>query len=169
MTVGSNKEYKESLEDKLDWDLLSQLHNAVLQIGGFCFKTKQIFLTVEVAVVGLLIKILNNELHATIFIAAIIILVIFWFLDSTAYFYQVKIRGVMDNIRSRILSRNIEDKQIITSSTSINMLQTIDEGRIEEPLYKRIFHAFVNHSMWLYLIVFLINISLFCLYEEGIL
>jgi len=34
-------EYKRTLEDKLDWSLLDQLHNVVIQTGTFCFRTKR--------------------------------------------------------------------------------------------------------------------------------
>lgn len=165
----TKKEYKESLEDKLDWDLLSQLHNATLQISGFCFKTKQIFLTVEIAVIGILLKLLNNKFNESIFLTAIIILIIFWFLDSTAYFYQVKIRGIMEDIRERILNRNIDLKHIVVAENSTNLIHVIENKRLDLTVYRKILNSFFNHSMWLYFLVFIINIVLWCLYHEGLL
>jgi len=53
----------------------------------------------------ILIFILVNN---AMFLAGLIIPVVFWLLDSIAYFYQVKIRGIMDNIRKRLLDRNTE-------------------------------------------------------------
>lgn len=137
-------EYKRTLEDELDWSLLNQLHNVVLQTSTFCFRTKQICLTVDVAVVGVLLKLTENILDPSIFVAGLFIPLSFWFLDSIGYFYQVKIRGIMDNIRERIKKRNTE--QIIAPELS----KVIDEDRVKVSQAKKAGNAFFNHSMWLY-------------------
>lgn len=91
--------YDRTVEDELDWSLLNQLHAVVLQIGSFCFRTKQVCLTVLIAVLGILRAVTSNELDQSFFVAGLLIPVCFWFLDSVAYFYQVKVRGVMDSVR----------------------------------------------------------------------
>ncbi|WP_139218588.1 hypothetical protein [Nitrosomonas aestuarii] len=87
-----------TFQDELDWTLFDQLHRVVLQISGFCFRTKQICLTLVVAVVGLLIKFTDSGLDHSIFVAGAVIPAGFWFLDSVAYFYQSKMRGLMASI-----------------------------------------------------------------------
>jgi len=65
-------EYKRTVEDELDWSLLNQLHSVVLQIGTFCFRTKQVCLTVLIAVLGI-IRALDGEAVQQSFFAAGII------------------------------------------------------------------------------------------------
>ncbi|MDA3822777.1 MAG: hypothetical protein PF450_09250 [Bacteroidales bacterium] len=98
--------YSKTVEDDLDWSLLEQLHAVVLQIGTFCFRTKQICLTVLVGIVGLVTVLTSDKLDTAVFVAGLLIPICFWFLDSIAYFYQVKLRGVMDGVRDRIHKRH---------------------------------------------------------------
>jgi hypothetical protein len=67
------EEYRKSFEDELDWNLLDELHKVVLQISNFCFYTKQICLTVDVAAIGILIKFTHNKLDTSIFVAGLLI------------------------------------------------------------------------------------------------
>ena len=94
------------------------------------------------------------------FLAGLIIPVVFWLLDSIAYFYQVKIRGIMDNIRKRLLDRNTEK--------IIKPTRVIEKERIVEAKLNKIVHSFFNHSMWLYFIIFLSDLILWCLYSKGV-
>jgi hypothetical protein len=158
---GRNEEYQKSLEDELDWSLLEQLHKVVLQISSFCFHTKQICLTVDVAVVGLLIKFTENRLDTSIFVAALLIPLCFWFLDAVAYFYQVKIRGIMDGIRDRLRKRN--------SPTLVlaDVQRTIAQKRTTGSAGKRLLAAFVNHSMWFYAFLIVTDVVLWILWCRG--
>jgi len=90
--------YKKSFEDELDWNMVDQLHKAVLQISTFCFRTKQACLTIEFIVIGLLVKFADNKLDESVFVAGLIIPVCFWLLDGVAYFYQVKLRSIMERV-----------------------------------------------------------------------
>ncbi len=155
-------EYRKSFDDELDWTLFDQLHKVVLQISTFCFRTKQICLTVDIAVIGILIKILDNSLDTAIFVAGLIIPVCFWFLDSIAYFYQVKIRRVMNNIQQRLRERNT--KPLVQTDYA----RVIEEKRAEKPTWNRIYHSFCNHSMWLYLFLFIADIVLWVAYKAQV-
>lgn len=152
-------EYKKSFEDELDWNLLDQLHKVVLQISTFCFRTKQICLTVEIAVIGLLIKFTDNKLDESVFIAGLIIPFCFWFLDSIAYFYQVKLRGIMDNIRIRLKERN---SQLVISDSLFNVIK---KERIEKNKIKIVLDSYFNHSMWLYYILLVSDTLLWISYR----
>lgn len=153
-------EYKRTLEDEMDWSLIDQLHNSVLQISSFCFKTKQICLTVTVAVIALLAKFANNELDQSIFVAGYLIPLFFWFLDGVAYFYQVKLRGVMDDLRVKIRERH--------SEVSFASIDVIDDSRTHVRFFNRARDAFFNHSMWLYAIMIGINTLTMLLFGAGI-
>jgi len=155
-------EYKRSFEDELDWNLLEQLDRVVLQISGFPFRTKQLCLAIDIAVIGLLIKFTANELDGSIFVAGLVIPVSFWVLDSISYYYQVKIRGVMDNIRNRLRERNSEQ---ILHGTQLNV---IDRSRSERNSLLRIGDAFLNHSMWIYFLLASADLILWYLFTEDI-
>lgn len=155
-------EYKKSFEDELDWNLLDQLHKVVLQISTFCFRTKQICLTIEFVVIGLLIKFTDNKLDEAIFVAGLAIPFCFWFLDGIAYFYQVKLRGVMDNIRDQLHKRN--SRSIVADKHG----KVIEQTRINRSQLPKIISSFVNHSMWLYYFLLGADIILWLLFRKGI-
>lgn len=155
-------EYTKTFDDELDWNLLDQLHKVVLQISTFCFRTKQICLTVLIAVAGLLVKFTGDKLDTSVFVAGLVIPLCFWFLDSVAYYYQVKIRGMMDNIRERLRERNTE--QLVQGITHERV---IDNRRVDQPQYRKILGAFFNHSMWMYCILIVIDTVLWFLFARG--
>jgi len=159
---GPITEYKKSFEDELDWSLLDQLHKVVLQISTFCFRTKQICLTVEFVVIGLLVKFTENKLDESIFVAGLAIPLCFWFLDGVAYFYQVKLRGIMDNIRDQLHKRNS------TSILENEHGKVIEKKRTARAQLQKIISSFINHSMWLYLFLLCANIILWILFRKGI-
>lgn len=157
-----SEEYKRSFEDELDWNLLDQLDKAVLQISSFCFRTKQICLTVDVAVIGLLIKFTVNKLDTAIFVAGLLIPLCFWFLDAVAYYYQVKIRGVMDSIRERLSQRNLGT--IVDANTQ----RVISLERVTKPWGKRLLTAFFNQSMWFYGFLSVADLAIWIMWCRGI-
>ena len=150
-----------TVEDELDWSLLNQLHAVVLQIGTFCFRTKQVCLTVLVGVIGIITALTSDKLDTSIFVAGLLIPICFWFLDSIAYFYQVKLRGVMDGIRDRIRKRHSDS--ILRGPNS----EVISDDRTSRSAAKRVRDAFFNHSMWLYYILVIIDCVLWVAFREG--
>lgn len=155
-------EYKKSLEDELDWNLLDQIHKVVLQTSTFCFRTKQICLTVDAAVVVILIKLTSNKLDESIFVAGLLVPLGFWFLDAIGYFYQVKLRGVMDKIRNRLIKRN--SKEIVLTLQS----EVIKKERVDIRQISKIWGSFFNHSMWIYVILIFLDITLWFLFIHGV-
>jgi len=143
------KPYVKTLEDELDWKLLDQLHSVVSQISSFCFEIKKYCVTTEFVVLSLLVKFTADKLDNSLFIAGLLIPLCFWFLDAVGYYYQVKLRGAMENIRKRIASRDTQ--QIVDE----NGEQVILLERSNRSLFRRILDSYVNHSMWLY--VFMIT------------
>jgi len=160
--VSEDYKYKKSFEDELDWNLLGQIHKVVLQISSFCFRTKQICLTVDIAAIGILIKFTENKLDASIFITALLIPTIFWFLDSMSYFYQVKLRGFMDSIIDRLKERNAEN--LILDSTQC----VIAKERVAKPTKMRVLNSFFNHSMWIYYFLIATDIVLWIMWKVGV-
>ncbi|MCH7638423.1 MAG: hypothetical protein IH855_03025 [Bacteroidetes bacterium] len=155
-------DYERTVEDDLDWSLLDQLHAVVLQIGTFCFRTKQVCLTVLVGVVGVIATFTSDKLDQSIFVAAAVITVSFWFLDSVGYYYQVKLRGIMDGVRDRIHKRHADS--VLRGPNS----EVISDTRTERPVGHRLFDTFFNHSMWLYLFLIVLDILLCACFAAGV-
>lgn len=154
-------DYERTVEDDLDWSLLDQLHAVVLQIGTFCFRTKQVCLTVLVGVAGLIATFNRDKLDHSVFVAAAVITVSFWFLDSIGYFYQVKLRGIMDGVRDRIHKRHAGS--VLRGPNA----EIISDTRTTRTVDRRIVDAFFNHSMWLYLLLIVLDIVLWYCFGTG--
>ena len=157
----NSKPYTKTLADELDWKLLDQLHSAVSQISGFCFEIKKYCVTTTFIVLTLLVKFTSNELDNSLFVAGALIPLCFWFLDSIGYYYQVKLRGTMEVIRCNIKER--ADINIITNSVE----KVISQKRVDKPWYLKVKDSFLNNSMWLYVFMIVIDISVWKLYEMG--
>lgn len=156
-----NKPYVKCLEDELDWKLLDQLHGAVSQISGFCFEIKKFCVSTTFIVLTLLVKFTADKLDHSLFLTGSIIPLCFWFLDSVGYYYQVKLRGTMENIRKKIQSRSGET---IVKHTGEKI---IADERVDLPRYKLVVNAFANHSMWLYFIMISLDILVWLLFKNG--
>ena len=155
-------EYIRTVEDELDWSLLNQVHAVVLQIGTFCFRTKQVCLTVLVGVVSLITVLTSEKLDTSVFVAGLLIPICFWLLDSIAYYYQVKLRGVMDGVRDRIQKRHSEE--LFRGPNS----EVIANQRTDRPSIQRVQDAFFNHSMWLYYLLVTIDCGLWLAFKQGL-
>lgn len=155
------KPYTKSLQDELDWKLLDQLHEVVAQISSFCFETKKFCVTTLFVALTLMVKFTSDRLDRSIFVAGIVIPLCFWFLDATGYFYQVKLRGMMESIRSRLASHD-EQELVVATET-----QVIAPSRTSAPTPQRVVAAGLNHSMWLYVLLIGIDLSLWLLYLSG--
>ena len=94
--------------------------------------------------------------------AGLIIPASFWLLSSISYYYQVKIRGVMDNIRDRLRERNSE---LIIHGTQLNV---IDRSRFERDSFLRVCDTFSNHSMWLYFLLVSADLILWFMFSKDV-
>ena len=155
------KPYTKTLQDELDWKLLDQLYGVVAQISSFCFETKKFCVTTEFVVLTLMVRFTEDHLDHSIFAAAMVIPVCFWFLDATAYFYQVKLRGTMDVIRQRIASREL------TSLVGVDGTRVIAPDRVGARPFRRVADAAFNHSMWLYVLLLAIDLVLWNRFTVG--
>lgn len=158
----ASEPYVKSLQDELDWKLLEQLYGAVSQISGFCFEIKKFCVTTIFVVLTLMVKFTSDKLDNSIFVAGFLITLCFWFLDATGYFYQVKLRGTMESIRTRLASR--DSQQLVIEPKG----QVIEPSRASAPLHKRVVDAGVNHSMWLYALLVAIDLLVWLLFAVGV-
>jgi hypothetical protein len=155
------KPYTKTLQDELDWKLLDQLSGVVSQISSFCFETKKFCVTTLFVVMTLMVKFTSDKLDDSIFVAGLLIPLCFWFLDSTGYFYQVKLRGTMEQIRSRLASRDLRPL-VAADGTGI-----IAKDRVNIPNYRKVLDAALNHSMWLYAVLVVANLAVWALFSIG--
>lgn len=153
--------YTKSLQDELDWKLLDQLYGAVIQISNFCFEIKKFCVTTLFIVMTFVVKFTSDRLDNSIFATGLFISICFWFLDSMGYFYQVKLRGMMESIRHRLALRNGEKLE------SANGVVVIEMSRTFIPIYNRIFDAVFNSSMWLYVLLILLDLGVWLLFISG--
>ncbi|HTC33323.1 MAG TPA: hypothetical protein VK724_08125 [Bryobacteraceae bacterium] len=152
------KAYVKTLEDELDWKLLDQLAGVVTQISSFCFEIKKFCVTTAFVVLTLIASFTRAKVDHSLFVAGLVVPICFWFLDSVAYFYQVKLRGSMDSIRERIVSRGGQ----IGGSSAIG--QVISPKRASRSGSGKVFDAAFNHSMWLYGLMLLIDLVVWGLF-----
>jgi hypothetical protein len=156
------KPYIKTLEHELDWKHLDQLSGTVSQISSFCFETKKFCVTTLFVALTLMVKFTSNKPDSPIFVAGFVIPVCFWLLDAIGYFYQVKLRGMMEEIRTRLALGS--EKRLITVSNK----QIINPSRASASKSRRVRDAFFNHSMWLYPLIILINVIVLALYCSGV-
>lgn len=158
--------YSKTLNDELDWKLLDQLHVAVSQFSGFCFEIKKFCVTTEFVVISL-IATLAKSIDASMFVAGAVIAVSFWILDATAYYYQVKVRSRMEEIRRDLLER-CSDKRCGSEHLEVSEVsEIISIERSAGGPVKLIFKAGFNHSMWIYAIILVVNFAVLLLYSGG--
>jgi len=161
MSQSDPKPYTKSLQDELNWKLLDQLHAAVVQISSFCFEIKKFCITTLFVVLTFLVKFTSEKLDHSIFLAGLLITICFWFLDATAYFYQVKLRGVMEGICKKLKSHG-ENLQVPKEDIAV-----IDPSRTSASFFCQVVRAGFNHSMWLYALLLIINSVVWLLYYMG--
>lgn len=156
-----SKPYVKTLEDELDWKLIDQLYGVVVQISNFCFEIKKFCITTQFIVIALLVKFTGDKLDHSLFVAGLAIPLAFWFLDSVAYFYQVKLRGTMEAIRAQIKQRS-EEKIIVTVRSMV-----IAPERVSRSPFLGVVAAAVNHSMWMYGLMVICDLAIWLLFALG--
>jgi hypothetical protein len=153
--------YRRSLDDELDWKRIDQLYGVVTQLSGFCFETKKFCVTTEFVILALLVKLTDGALDRAFFIAGFAIPICFWFLDSVAYFYQVKLRAAMDEACDHIRERN--RRHLLDGSGGV----VIAQERVMRSPARKVADAVFNHSMWLYVVLTVSDILVWNAFRVG--
>lgn len=152
--------YVKTLDDELDWKLMDQLHGAVSQFSSFCFEIKKFCVTAEFVVLSLIASLMKS-VDLSMFVAGVVVPISFWVLDTTAYYYQVKLRGRMEDIR-----RNIVKRSTVKVDVGHNA-EIIETSRSEGSAIKLVSAAAFNHSMWIYALLVGADLILWTLYTRG--
>lgn len=160
--IMSENPYVKTLDDELDWKLIDQLHAVVLQISGFCFETKKLCVSVEFIAIALIGTFTKKSIDHSLFVTGLLVPLFFLIVDAIGYYYQIKIRTSMENIRIQIKKRN-KSKNIIG-----NFPNFIEKERSEKSKTSKIITSIFNSSMWLYAIMIGLDIILWLLHIHGV-
>jgi len=139
---------EKTIKIELNLKQIDQLHNATLQFSNFCFEIKKTCITTIFIVLTFVVTFTNKKLDVSIFIISYIIVTCFWFLDSTAYFYQVKLRTNMKEKFNTVLT---------LSEQAPENDAVIEDSRSNESIPKKLFSSLVNASMILYYLLLALN------------
>jgi hypothetical protein len=82
--------------DTLDQLRIDQLHAATLKASDSCFEMKKMCASLVVATGTLVSVFTNKDLSRGVFVAGLAVILAFWLADSVGYFYQRRLRSVMD-------------------------------------------------------------------------
>jgi hypothetical protein len=112
-------EYKRSCLDEIEWTEIDQLHAATLQLSNSCYEYKKICVTFLGVAITALTAITKGIINDNYFLLSIIIIIGFLISDVLSYYYQRKLRGIMDKKIGKIAIRNdIQGYEISTLKMS---------------------------------------------------
>ena len=99
------------IQDELDQENYRQLHNVVLNFSNNSIEIKKMCITALIAVPTILFSFLtksdiNHDLVVTMCKVLMIIITLFYLIDSYTYYYQSKLRENMKSIENKIRKRN---------------------------------------------------------------
>lgn len=80
------KEKKMTIQETLKLKEIDQLDKAVLQFSKNTLATKKICATLLVGISTIILKITNNNLDLSLYVAIIITIALFWLIDSHSYY-----------------------------------------------------------------------------------
>lgn len=146
------------IKDQIDWKVIDQLHAATIEFSRNCSSIKRLCVTVLIASCTLLVKLTDGILDPSFFVAGLLIPPLFWGLDATSYFYQEKLRGMINGKLNDIKNRNASDT-----------LRSLEGIVLETHRTKksRVVRSIFNSSMLLYYILIVINVILFIFFQNG--
>ena len=138
---------EKTLNIELNLKQIDQLHNVTSQLSSFCFEIKKTCIATIFIVLTLVITFTDKKLDLSIFIISYITILCFWFLDGTAYFYQVKLRTMM----------NAKFDKVRKLSGESDESGGVIDDRGEKTIYKQLLSTSLNPSMILYYILIVLN------------
>ena len=121
----------------------------VLQFSGFCFEIKKTCIATIFIVLTLVVTFTDKKLDLSVFTISLITIISFWLLDSTAYFYQVKLRAVMNIKFDKVLE--------IAGENSKDQEGAIEDSRADENTLQKLLSSLLNGSMIVYYILLFLN------------
>jgi hypothetical protein len=146
--------------ETLDKEQIDQLHAATLQVSGNCFELKKLCATVLVAAGTLVASFTDRKLDSSVFVAGLLITVLFWAADSQSYFIQAKMRIRMQKLQERRVSRVASLSGY--ASNGVGLAAPRVRGRVSA-----VFRSFANASMLFYFMIAFIIVACWMLFLKG--
>lgn len=113
-------EEKRDIDSEIDWKIIDQLHNVVLNFSRNSMQAKKIMFTMLGIFIASLLQLDEMKYALKWFPFVIFIVVLFWAFDSYTYYYQEKIRAQMDvrfhSLKKRYPSTNPDDEYTLPDS-----------------------------------------------------
>ncbi len=147
------------IKDQIDWKVIDQLHAATIEFSRNCSSIKKLCVTVLIAACTLLAKFTGEALDPSFFVAGFLIPLFFWGLDAISYFYQEKLRGMINDKLNDIKNRNASD--------TLRSLEGIVLGT-HRTKKSRVTRSIFNSSMLLYYILIGLDIILFIAFKNKL-
>lgn len=160
MNECNKQEYKKTLADEIDWKIIDQLHNVTLNFSSKSLEIKRIFVIFIGILVPVALQLSKNTLSWALFSSLYVVIISFWLVDSYTYYYQEKLRGLMNKKFESISLRN---------GTSDTKDFVIDPKRVKKKGLKSLVKSMFNFSHLLYYIMIILNLITSLMYWKGIL
>lgn len=127
----------------------------------FVLRQKKLCVSVVFVVITVIATFTSNKIGHAVFVAGTVIPLVFWFLDAIGYYYQVKLRTLMENIREQIATRNSKKEIIVKGKPFIAKDRVVTSDR------RKVFSSFFNHSMWIYGVIIGLDLVVWVLFYLG--
>ena len=140
-------------QDELDNKSIDQLHEVVLQLSSNCFELKKLCATLVVAASTLIITFAEKvspiqiSTPKAIILIDLLIVVLFWILDSLSFYYQQKLRLRMRDKAQEIVNRSLN---VPTQVDGVGMPADTNIGK---SIFDISIKALFNRSMTFYFLV----------------
>jgi len=107
----NTRKTKDEIEDSLNRVHIDQLHNAVLEFNKQSFDVKKLCITVEISAFTLVVTLFMGNYSDAMFIPllstlGLLIPMLFYIVDASTYFYQDKLRNIIDDEEHLICARH---------------------------------------------------------------
>jgi hypothetical protein len=156
-------EYKKSFEDEVDWVIIDQLHSATSRFSTASIELKKMFIILIGISIPAIIKLTDSKLDESLFVTIYVLTITFWYLDGFTYFYQENLRAKMDERFEKLKRKNtVSETEDENSETDE---YTLPDDRKKSDRWSR---AFLNSSVRIYQIFFILNTTAFVLFIKGI-
>lgn len=152
------REGLKDIDSEIDWKIIDQLHNAVLNFSRNSMQSKKIMFTL----IGVfLTAILQAPTICAIvkwFPILIIVVALFWFFDAQTYYYQEKLRALMD-VRFRALKKRC------------SKMDPFDDFTLPKERERgcRVFRSLWNASTFIYPVIIGVVVLCWVLINKGVL
>lgn len=156
-------EYKKSFDDEVDWVIINQLHSATSRFSTASIELKKMFIILIGISIPAIIKLTDSKLDESLFVTIYVLTFTFWYLDGFTYFYQENLRAKMDERFEKLKRKNtVSETEDANSETDE---YTLPDDRKKSDRWSR---AFLNSSVRIYQIFFILNTIAFVLFIKRI-